>query len=69
MPRPVPPEQSNPQSIIFVGGKPSNDKAALNPQPIPPGHGNGKAALNPQPPGKTLQANPPNWDVTKNKRS
>lgn len=67
MPRPVPPEQSNPQSIIFVGGKPSNDKAALNLQPIPPGHGNGKAALNPQP--LELQANPPNWDVTKNKRS
>src|SRR5690349_3976216 len=39
----------NPRSIIFVGGKPSNSKAALNPQPIPPGHGNGKAALNPQP--------------------
>ena len=25
--------------IIFVGGKPSDGKAALNPQPIPPGHG------------------------------
>ena len=62
---------SNPRGIIFVGGRPGNDKAALNPQPIPPGHGNGKAALNPQPipPGKTLPANPPKWDVTKNKRS
>ena len=61
----------NPQSIIFVGGKPSNDKVALNPQPIPPGRGNGKAALNPQPipPGTTLRAIPSKWDVTKNKRS
>ena len=25
------------QSIIFGGGKPSNGKGALNPQPIPPG--------------------------------
>lgn len=25
--------------IIFVGGKPSDAKSALNPQPIPPGHG------------------------------
>jgi hypothetical protein len=24
--------------IIFVGGKPGDGKAALNPQPIPPGH-------------------------------
>jgi len=54
------------QSIIFVGGK-----GALNPQPIPPGHGNGKAALNPQPipPGKVLQGSPPKWDLTKNKSS
>jgi hypothetical protein len=29
---------SSKQAIIFVGGKPSSDKAALNPQPIPPGH-------------------------------
>ena len=28
---------SNTHSIIFVGGKPTNNKAALNPQPIPPG--------------------------------
>jgi hypothetical protein len=27
------------RSIIFVGGKPGDGKAALNPQPIPPGHG------------------------------
>ena len=25
--------------IIFVGGKPGDGKSALNPQPIPPGHG------------------------------
>jgi hypothetical protein len=25
--------------IIFVGGKPGGGKSALNPQPIPPGHG------------------------------
>lgn len=61
---------SNKQSIIFVGGKPSDSKSALNPQPIPPGHGNGKAALNPQPipPGKVSPASPPKWDITKNKR-
>jgi len=28
---------SNTHGIIFVGGKPQNNKAALNPQPIPPG--------------------------------
>jgi hypothetical protein len=28
---------SNTHRIIFVGGKPTNNKAALNPQPIPPG--------------------------------
>ena len=51
---------SSKQSIIFVGGKPSNGNAALNPQPIPPGHANGKAALNPQPipPGKVLPGSP-----------
>jgi hypothetical protein len=27
------------RSIIFVGGKPADGKGALNPQPIPPGHG------------------------------
>lgn len=42
------------QGIIFVGGKPSNSKSALNPQPIPPGHGSQPA---------------PKWDVSKNKRS
>jgi hypothetical protein len=62
---------SDRQSIIFVGGKPSSSKSALNPQPIPPGHGNGKAALNPQPipPRNVLPASPPKWDVTKNKGS
>ena len=60
---------ANERSIIFVGGKPSNGKAALNPQPIPPGHGYGKAALNPQPipSGKVSPASPPKWDVSKNK--
>jgi hypothetical protein len=60
----------NQQSIIFVGGKPSNGKGALNPQPIPPGRGTGKTELNPQPipPGK--RARPvPKWDLTKNKSS
>jgi hypothetical protein len=28
------------RSIIFVGGKPQGGDAALNPQPIPPGHVN-----------------------------
>jgi hypothetical protein len=34
---PVSPE--NQHGIIFVGGKPTGGKSALNPQPIPPGHG------------------------------
>ena len=55
----------NPRSIIFVGGKPSNSKGALKPQPIPPGHSNPQ----PIPPGKVLPASPPKWDVSKNKSS
>ncbi|HEX3948841.1 MAG TPA: hypothetical protein VHW95_03205 [Steroidobacteraceae bacterium] len=30
---------AGPHGIIFVGGKPGDGKSALNPQPIPPGHG------------------------------
>jgi len=52
----------NQRSIIFVGGRPSGDKAALNTQPIPPGHANGgKEALNTQPipPGHGTRPTPP----------
>ncbi|MEO6967333.1 MAG: hypothetical protein ABI132_02600 [Rhodanobacteraceae bacterium] len=53
--------------IIFVGGHSASrlDKAALNPQPIPPGH-----ALHKPPPGapieKTRHKKTPHWDLTKN---
>lgn len=47
--------KSGSHGIIFVGGHSvqARDKAALNPQPIPPGH----SALNPQPipPGHSLR--------------
>ncbi len=35
---PKTPLPGNGHSIIFVGGKPQGGDAALNPQPIPPGH-------------------------------
>jgi len=61
-PEPLHANGVNQRSIIFVGGKPSGDKAALNTQPIPPGHANGgKEALNTQPipPGHGTRPTPP----------